>query len=176
MFLGAYWSSREESREEAARRIAIFLALAGERCPSFVKWYEMKRQKDSPNVIVPLDDLGKHLVVNRRDRTREEMLDLGLSIWLWNDQGSAFNARLGVTNRSVGNALVLESDSGMVSADVWRCLLGAAVRIFDPDRATVKRPRSVKSGASSPSAVWLTFERGREIQESPTLAPPLGRE
>jgi hypothetical protein len=166
MFLGAYWARRKESGEGAAQRIVEFLSLAGERSPAFSTWYKTKGAKSLSNESVPLSDLAKHLEVNRRDRTREEMPDLGFCIWLWNDDESSFNATLGVDNANVGNAVVLKNDLDTIEAPTWRTLLEAAVRIFDPDRAVVRSPRSIGSRTGQPSSTLFTFERGHGIRTS----------
>jgi hypothetical protein len=173
MFVGAYWTQREESKEVVAERIATFLTTLAENFERFATWFSKAKSRAaalrSPLTIDSAAVMSK-LSVNRRDDNRQPIPELGFRLALWNGDDASFSATMGSYSSFVGNSVVLDIDeSAALSVDAYRIMLDEMVRIFTPDHAVVTNDEHLaRTGATEPwEAGWLTYERGREIREHP---------
>jgi hypothetical protein len=170
MFLGSYWSQREEPREAVAVRVARFLQSISAQDTALSIWF-MKANTESaarvPLGLVPTD-IALKLKNNRGDIRDEIIPALGFSLGIWNGGHASFRVRAGVYSPRVGNAAVLSlSGPPPLDASVWKAVLVAAISSFDPDRAVVTSHERLKmAGATHPWDVGLfTYERGRDVTE-----------
>ncbi|MCG8421216.1 MAG: hypothetical protein MJE77_25120 [Proteobacteria bacterium] len=174
MFVGAYWSQRQESREESAKRIVLCLSLLKSQSELFAEWFMKARTKaaafENP-LSIDLDTVASTLRVDRRDVGGEAMPELGFSLSVWNGKNASFTATVGVYSPYVRNAVLLSFDESPTtfSADDWKALLEAMIRAFEPDHAVVTSHEHLdRVGAEAPwESGWFTYQRGGEIQEGP---------
>lgn len=173
MFVGAYWSQREESKEAAAARIVSFLKAISGHGEKFAAWYSKGRSRPAAlQSPLPLDaaSIASKLSVNRRDSDRQPILELGFRFSAWNGESATFSATVGSWNQNVRNSVVLDiGDSDSLSEDSCRAILEDMVRIFDPEHAVVTSDECLaRVGATKPWEVgWFTYARGDGIRQHP---------
>lgn len=170
MIVGAYWSMREESREQAAENLARFLASIAKQDEALAQWFAKGRSRASSRtqLDVSATSIATLLRSNRRDLDGRPIPDLGFRIGIWNGADISLSATLGAYNQYVKNAVVLTFGDRPVGygAEAWKRLLASAVEAFDPDEAVVRDPHhDPESTTRSSDDGWLTYKRGGEIQE-----------
>ncbi len=170
MFVGAYWSQREESKESATARVVAFLKVIGERFDEFTTWYSKARSRSaalqSPLVLDPTTVASK-LKVNGRDTDGQPIPELGFDFSAWNGRNVSFSVSIGAYSQHVGNSAVLDiADDDELSRDVLRELLEEMIRAFEPEHAVITSDEHLaRSGVTKPwEAGWLTYERGGSVQ------------
>ena len=173
MFVGAYWPQRQESREQAAERIARCLNLLSSRDPALATWFMKSRKK--PAAAVPLHPgpqaVASHLKVNRRDVGRDVMAELGFSLAAWNGSDVSLDVTIGAVSPFVLNSAVLSfrgaSPTSRRAPGDWRDLIDAAIDAFDPEHAVVTSTDLLtRKKAPKPWHVgWLTYDLGGEVME-----------
>jgi hypothetical protein len=142
MFVGTYWSARQESREQAARRVAGFLrAISSTADGVLSEWFHTERTHRAASQVridsTP-EGVEPYLRVNRRDLDREVMPELGFSFDVWNGRDVSFRVTVGAYSPHVGNAAVLSFQGPIQLGDAdWRKLLDAAIEAFDPEHGVV---------------------------------------
>ena len=171
MFMGAYWSERKESREQAAERLARFLEAVSREDPAMTTWYKKARSKAAANTPVGTDpaSIASNFRVNRRDVDNEVIPDLGFSFSAWNGESIGLSAAIGAFSPYVLNSVVLSCAPGSAtkSPSQWRRILEAAVAAFQPEHAVVTSHELLtRVGADHPwEAGWLTYQPNRGVQE-----------
>ena len=169
MYIGAYWSQRQESKESAAERVSAFLrALAG-LGDDFTTWYSKGKSRAAAlRSPIGLDapSIARKLNSNRRDADRQPIPDLGFQFSAWNGAEASISATLG--NQHVRNAVVLDvEDAGGHAEHAYRAIMEQMVRVFDPDHAVVTSVECLeRAGATMPWEVGLfTYARGGTVRQ-----------
>lgn len=170
MFAGAYWAERRETREEAAERIARYLAALSSLNERFARWFLKGRARRYPLVAAgrTAAQIAVQLGVHRREVDGVVLPELGFTLELWNGDAATLSFTVGGFNPRVVNAVVLslgaEAD---VPREVWRRALAVQVSAFDPDHAVVTTvQRIVEARVASPWEVALfRYERGLGVLE-----------
>lgn len=168
MFIGAYWSEREESKEAAARRISQYLVAIGKQFDDFATWYNLGNSRAealrSP-VSVNAESIASNLSVNRRDSDRQPIPELGFQFSAWNGKNVSFSADIGSYSQYVINSVVLDSDA--LELKMSRTLLDEIIRAFDPEHAVFASDEHLaQTGAEKPwHTGWLTYERGETVRQ-----------
>ena len=166
MFVGAYWSQRRESRENAANRISRFLQRVSCSEPEMARWFLKGRTRAA--AVVPLGlspaEIAPKLRVNRRDVGGSVINELGFGCRIWNGIDTSFAATIGAFSAAVSNSAVLSLSKPLQARkrEYWRDLLDAFIEEFDPDHAVVTDFDVLRSAnAQEPwQAGLFTFERG----------------
>jgi hypothetical protein len=180
LFVGAYWGPRQETREQCAVRVSIFLSRIAIKRPEFSAWHRLSRTKRKAlesRIGFSPDDIRKHL------ETSKHFLDLGFSIALWNgrdDAGMSFRAQCGSYAERMKNAVVLYlpehyDDPSMYDRDLLRSLLVDIVAAFDPDDAVVTSSEFAQQQGDEwfkRSKGWFEYHRGEDIRENPDFPIP----
>lgn len=173
MIVGAYWTKRQESREQVAQRIVAFLEAIGRSDARLATWYLKARSKATANVrVMPTTtEVASRLRVNRRDVDRQVIPELGFSIDLWNGGGCSLSIHAGSFSQRTGNSAVLSAQVEPASALnllFWREVLDASIAAFDPDHAVVTSYSIMTRYAPAPvwQNGWLTYVRGRALREN----------
>jgi hypothetical protein len=169
VFVGAYWSARKETREEAARRVAEFLqAISAYK--SFSAWFIKAKTKAEAGVPVELtkESLASYFRTNNREDNGEPIPQLGFSLGIWNGAHASLRFTLGAFSSHISNAIVLSfgPEAGEIERTTLEGALNAAIRAFDPDNAVVtSHERMDRTGAKKPwEAGILTYERGGVVK------------
>jgi hypothetical protein len=159
MFVGSYWSAREESKDVVANRVVAFLESVGQRLPWLTEWYakgDSRRDALKRRVSPCPDDIIEHLSSER------ELL--GFRLALWSPQGWSFSASLGSVSKFVGNSAVLSLRQPVseVTERDWRAVLESMIQAFEPDHGVVTSHEVLAAaGADDPwgAGMWK-YERG----------------
>ncbi len=169
MFVGAYWSQRQESREQAAERISRYLRKLVAR-DELAAWFLTARKKSAARVPLGLDppEVASRLRVNRRDVGGDVITELGFSLAVWNGAEASLHVTIGAFSPYVSNSVVLafEAAAARDPADC-RPLLEAAIDAFDPEHAVVTSHELLtRTKAKEAWEVgWLTYGRGGRVVE-----------
>jgi hypothetical protein len=168
LFVGAYWSARTETHEEAAARVADFLRQLSTYKP-FSAWFPKAKAKAEANVSVAptKEGVAAHLRGGRRD-TGEPMPEVGFSLGLWNGAHASLRVTIAASSPHVLNAAVISfgPEAGEMDRAELEGALNAAIRAFEPDHAVVtSNERMARAGATKP---WedgiFTYERGSTVK------------
>jgi hypothetical protein len=186
-YAGVYWFARRQSPEECARDTIVFLKALGQCDPCFASWIKSKRIKRkwtrSP-LALEVDELAPMFArgVNRADRTRRVIEDLGFSISLLSPDlryGPSLSVHVGAYSPFSHNYCVLDLPTSQdrervltepVMADVMRCM----ARSWNPDWgiATSSDHRDlVDEEEDGVSTGWLMYFSRRWGTVPPLLAP-----
>ena len=172
MIVGAYWSQRKESRDQAATRIATFLVNVASRHQTLSTWFfkgKTKAAARSRELDLSVASVARALTVNRRDVDRQSMPEVGFRLGIWNGDEVSFSVTIGSYSPYVGNHVVLTfaDEHDWLDEPDRRDLLNAEISAFDPDHAVVtNRQILAKAGATDPwDAGWLTYARCSGVQE-----------
>ncbi len=179
-FVGAYWSSRKETREECAKRIAMFLESIADR-PSFRRWFLKKRSRKATSLPLEISvpAIGEELRTNNRDIDGAAILELGFNLNVWNGNENApasFAVTCGAFSRQVKNSAVLylpkqESIDATFYQEIT-LLLKKAIQAWEPENAVVTSAEYLsKSGGGMPWVVggWLSYQRETGIVQARPL-------
>jgi Immunity protein 52 len=170
VFIGAYWSARQESREEAAARVVEFLRAIASVDELVAKWFLKKRNKKAADIEVQLTaaDVARRMTTNRYDPVPE----LGFNLGVWNGshvEGSSIglSMTIGGYSRVAKNAMVMTAHHAITAGDKLRRIMNAAVDSFDPENAAITSHRLIdRKGVKLPwEAGWLLYERGKGVRE-----------
>lgn len=171
MFVGAYWSQREESREAAGERIVVFLKAIGGHSQEFASWFGKARSRSaafrSP-LMLDQETVASKLRVNRRDADRKPIPELGFEFSVWNGKDTSFSAAIGAFSRHVDNSAVLDiGGDNELDRETYRALLEEAVRAFEPEHAVVtSHDHLAQTGAQHPwEAGWFTYGQAEGLRE-----------
>lgn len=176
LFIGAYWSSREENRRECAERVLRFLNSI-KMHPDLTHWFwKLKSRKEA---AVPLElsiaGIEEGLKTNNRDSNGTAIRELGFSMGAWNGN-DAKPASLGITcgasSNFVKNSVVLDlppqpPPTEAQSFEVLRVLLEKTIIAWDPDDAVVTSTDFLdRRGGGMPWIVggWISYHRGGNIE------------
>lgn len=170
MFVAAYWSQRQESKEAAAARIADFLSALSGQGGGFSTWFT-KGKSRAAALRSPLSldaaSIAGRLSSNRQDADHQPIPDLGFRFAVWNGASASFSATIGSWNQHVRNTVVLDlGDDDQYSEGWYRAVLEEMIRIFDPDHGVVTSDAHlVKRGALHPwEAGVFTYRRGGIVE------------
>jgi len=171
MFVGAYWSQREESREAAAARIVAFLKAIGGHSKKFASWFGKARSRSaalrSPLMLDP-ETVASKLRVNHRDADRQPIPELGFEFSVWNGRDTSFSTAIGAFSRHVDNSVVLDiGGDNELGREAYRALLEEVVRAFEPEHAVVtSHEHLARTGAKHPwEAGWFTYGQVEGLRE-----------
>ncbi len=169
MFVGAYWSQRQESLEQAAERISRYLRRLVTR-DEFATWFLTARKKSAALVPVGLDphEVASRLRVNRRDVGGDVITELGFSLAIWNGANASLRVTIGAFSPYVSNSAVLAFDASAArNPSDCRPLLEAAIDAFDPEHAVVTSHELLKRTKAKEvwEVGWLTYGRGGQVVE-----------
>lgn len=177
MFVGAYWSERSESREQAAERLVRFLRGAAAVDASLAAWFLKGRSKAAAATPVAVEpaSLASRLEAARRDVGADVMSEVGFGLGLWNGKDVSLAATVGAVSPFVRNSVVLSSDGTLqaLGEPALRRLLEVAVETLDPEHAAVTSAGLLQAaGAEDPwEAGLFTFTRGRGVLRGPGGTP-----
>lgn len=161
MFVGAYWSVRDESKEQAATRIGRFLAAIAPADERLRTWFRKGESRSEANT--PLE-IGSALVA---------VPPVGFSLAAWNGGDVSFTVAIGSTNSRAGNSAVVSfGPKADVSCVRWEPILTAAIDAFDPDHAVVTSNALLdRVRAQRPwEAGLITYARGGVLTAHPENA------
>lgn len=175
MFAGAYWPSRAETREQAACRIVAFLKAIRPLSENFAIWYltaRRKRDASAHALQLDIDGVADRLRVHKKDVGGEEIPELGYSLAIGNGDAMSVSVGIGSYSKYVGNSVVLSGRGKpdcAISDAVWREILSAEIREFEPEHAVVGRMARLAAAApGKPWEIgWLTYENRRGVEEHP---------
>ena len=173
MLVGAYWSSRAESREEAARRLEQFFDEIARVDGELTSWYHLGWSKATARTPLRTDaaSLAAALRTNRSDTDGAVIPDLGFTLGAWNGHEASISATLGTCSKWVGNVVALSWKvmPSRLTRDQWRAIVEASIRAFDPERAVVTNHEHTKrvNAAHPADAGWFTYSRGEPLTEHP---------
>jgi len=172
MFAGSYWGKRPEAREQAAKRLNVFLTMLAECSAELASWFSKGRSRASAlrkPVRVDVESIRDMLKVNRTDIGRQVIQDLGYSFSAWNGDHASLSAVIGVYSEHVQNAVVLSESPSQQRLDdeVWRCVLNAAIVAFEPELAIVAKRSSVVVQGPPRDRAWLVYDRANGVVEFP---------
>lgn len=160
MFIGAYWSQRQESQASAGARVGLFLRAAANSGPEFSEWFRRGASRAAAlRFPIHLDDqsISNLLKPNRRDVDGQPIPGLGFTVGVWNGSNASFAATLGCSNDRVLNSAVLDLGQVETPAEpTLQALLQLMVLAFEPDHAVVtSHQRLAEAGASKPWEVGV---------------------
>lgn len=176
LFIGAYWSSRKESRQECAERIATFLRSI-ESHAGLDRWFLKARSRKAAMMPLELtiEAIGERLKTNSQDTDGTPIQELGFNLNVWN--GSDANPAslvitCGVFSSFVKNSAVLylppqPPPTDAHSCETFRALLEKCVKAWDPDDALVTSTQFLnRKGGGMPwvTGGWATYRRGQCIE------------
>lgn len=177
-FIGAYWSSRKESRDECAQRAASFLQSLGDQ-PLLRNWHpKTKTRRDPPPQSLPLlpQELSKRFTTNNRDSDRTPILELGYSFSAWNGNHAmpaSFAMTCGCYSRRVKNCATLALP-GIASADAdaieeFGHLLELLVKAWEPDFGVATTMQTFAKPLVSVETVkgWFVYHTGGSVRRTP---------
>ena len=172
MFMGAYWGSRRETREEVALRLAGFLYLLSASDSRLSVWYLKgdSRKTAKQKITADLRGVAVALTGNRRDADNETIPELGLSFAAWNGQDVSLSCTMGACHPLFQNRVVVSQNAlpGSGFSEQRREILSAAVATFRPEHAVVTG-HEVMIGADADDpwgAGWLIFQNGELREDS----------
>ncbi len=169
-FVGAFWSAREEDRQECAARVATYLrglAPLPSELSTFYKgqWTRktpLKQLPVLPNDLMPF--LGQYYT---SFAPRQLMPQLGYRLIAWNGlpdelRVAKIHIHCGAYGAHVSNSATLEFKS-VEDADLTklRHLMQAAISAFDPDRAVATWQAT---GDNLLKVECFTYDRSRGLQ------------
>ncbi len=188
-YAAVYWGPREESLDECTDRTVRWFEAIGQVDPLFANWfhkgYSRKEAMTRPfspgrEAIRDLLDRGRHYT----DFDPKVMPDLGFDFGLWADAGDDEAASLsvgcGMYSPYVSNVCLLEPPGAgpaaerLVQVDVFRQLLSAAVRCWEPDHGLVVSHQCLDKlnlGDQDFDVGWLTY-LSNKFREVPPLPSP----
>lgn len=166
--VGAYWSAREEAREECAQRLASMLGLLSEQSCVPARWFKKSKSRSAAlreELPTTGEGIAPLLKTNKRDIGGEVIRELGFSFAGWaplEDGGSAaFAATIGSYSAVVGNHFVLTFETGTEPGGLPD-ILSAAAEAFGPDEGRI----SVMGGAGVPTSLDLySYKKSRGISK-----------
>lgn len=128
MFAGAYWGSRPETQQDAARRLLAFIERGSEISEALGSWYPKQRRKPTrplKPIATELGELASRLKSNRRDTDGTVIEELGFSIGVWNGESMSLSATIGASSPFVPNSILLSDSSGAagLSDEDWRLII-----------------------------------------------------
>lgn len=173
MFVGGYWSQREESKESAAARVAGFLAGLSSHGAEFCTWYRKgKGRAAARRVVLGLEptSISGEFKQNHRDTDRKPIPELGYYFAAWNGEKVSFSAALGGWSPHVRNSVVLclggDNDLG---EDTYRAILELLVRLFEPEHGVVTSNEYLdRIGVVNPwDAGMFTYVHGGIVEQHP---------
>jgi hypothetical protein len=166
-FVGVYWSSRRESREQCAMKIAEFLIALRSMHPVFGQWHVPVRSRKKKETAreLPWDasSIANLLTQNQKDIGKEVIPELGFGYAGWNEVDQHLSANFtmysGSYSNHVGNSVVVEiTDRSAFPVTILGDVLRKAVQVFDPDEGTVE--------AGDPSKPVHTYSRKMGLYSS----------
>lgn len=175
-FIGAYWSSREETRRQCAERAVTYLRSI-ESHPGLGQWFlkGRSRKKAMSPLEVTLEGLERRLKSNNREDDGTAIHDLGFTLGIWNGaerKSASLAITCGASSKFIKNFVLLNLPSGPPPADaesfeIFRVLLEKAVTAWDPDDAVATSKEFLnRSGGGMPwvAGGWATYHRGQGIE------------
>jgi hypothetical protein len=170
LLLGAYWPSRQESREACAARMSRFLATIRNVDSSLTVWFpKANRKRLGEAVDISPSSVCELLKSNNRDTTGEPIAELGFRAGLWNGKNASLTATLGAFSHKIENSVLLSyNGEAPCTADVWRQLIQAAIICFEPKSAVVTSPDYMErhgDGTPDETGGWFTYKRGGEVSQ-----------
>ncbi len=140
-FVGAYWTSRRETKERCARRVAEFFGRI-QMIPDLACWFTKGGStKVAIRLPVPANAEGilPFLKTNNRDTDGSAIAELGFSLNLWNGRSTSLSVTCGAFSPVIRNAIVLNLPTAaeVEAKDLMdmRSLLEAVIDIWEPDQA-----------------------------------------
>jgi hypothetical protein len=183
LFIGGYWPSRRETKEQCAHRAADFLTLIKTH-PEMAQWFPKgKTAKLSTKAPVPVTPLGvlPFLKTNNRDTDGSAISELGFDLNLWNGSSISLSISCGSFSPVVGNYVVLNlpaaDEVGAEKLAALRPLLEAIVTVWEPDHAVLTSPQLItKNGGGMPweTRGWLEYHKSEGFITSKTPTADLG--
>lgn len=176
VFVGAYWSARESSREEAAAKIGELLRRISS-CKTFSSWFLRAKNAEETHMRVDASSewIALRLDQNTNDVTNQPIHELGFSFVIYNSAEDQWQAaaslriRIGSTSPHVPNVAVVSfgaKSAEAISRAELEMLLRASIDVFDPDHAVItSHERLERAGAKEPwEAGLVTYDRGGPIK------------
>ena len=182
MFIGFYWSKRQESRETCGQMLCDVLRMMADSNDVFGTWFAKGRSKKASfePIDVSSEALAGSLKSNRNDVDASEIAELGFTASLWNgnDEFSvSIGATLGGYSEYVKNSLVIQLPprskvEGQLSDEALRSLFTKlAGRIRPDDAAITSNSYLDKHGAMPWEAGWLLYSsRDESVEERESMA------
>jgi hypothetical protein len=169
-FVGAFWSAREESREECAARVATYLRGLASLPSELSTFYKGQWTRKVPLKQIPgsADEILPFLGQTYTNFGPKQLMpELGYRLVAWNgipdgSRVAKLHVLCGSYSPNVGNSAILEFNSvAGANLDLLRHLVQVVVSAFDPDRALA----TWKADDPIPHEVeCFTFERSKGLQ------------
>lgn len=175
MFLGAYWSARQETEGEAVGRVSSFLAWLVRLDPELATWYGLGRNRKDA-LRQPLTSFDRASVLPRMRRNRSDsdgsvIERLGWSLSLWNGAEVSLSCCVGLYAPRLMNSVVVSFGPRAKSPtdEQQKATLEAMIQLFDPDHAVATSHRILDAaGAERPwEAGSLIYQRGGDLRSYP---------
>ncbi len=170
MFIGAYWSSRPESRLQSAQRIVYCLRDFAAISEPLGRWFHKGRRRSGANKPLELSPsvVAQALGVNRRDVGGEIMTEAGFRLGVWNGCEISVSVVIGADKTVIPNSMVVsfgDDETTPSRADIQR-LLDAMICHLEPEHAVATDVETLnQNGAEQPWEVGVfTYERGGQVQ------------
>jgi hypothetical protein len=147
MFIGFYWSNREETRNACGRLLFDVLSEMSEVSSVFKTWYAKGRTKKASfeAIDTSAESLALCLKSSRNDYDSSEISELGFSASLWNGNDQfpvSIGATIGGYSEYVRNSLVIqlptrETVTQYLSDSELRTLFTKLVTRIQPDNGAI---------------------------------------
>jgi hypothetical protein len=182
MFIGFYWSKRQQSREACGQILCEVLREMAATSDVFASWYVKGKSKKSSFEPIDLssDALAASLKSNRNDVDASEIAELGFAASLWNgnDEFSvSIGATLGGYSEYVKNSLVVQLPSrskveGQLSSEALRILFTRLTDRIRPDDAAITSNSYLDEHGAMPwEAGWLVYNsQDGSVEERESMA------
>jgi hypothetical protein len=163
---GVYWSQRQESRGDVARRLTAFMITLAAPPIERPNWYlksTSKKKALSLGFALDIPSIEERLMVHRRDVGGGEIPELGFHFSAFDGGSMSLSANVGAFSEYVGNRVVLSSSEKVTVLDdvAWRTVLAGLIDAFEPDHGAVATRESLDKSphANAWDVGWLRYRR-----------------
>ena len=182
MFIGYYWSKRQENREECGQLLSDVLREMSASHDVFRTWYVKGRTKKSSfeRIDMTTGPLTSCFESNRNDYDLTEIKELGFTAALWNGNNEfsvSIGATLGGYSEYVRNSLVIQLPprdkvERQLSENVLRDLFKKLVERIRPNDGAITSNSYLDRMVAMPwEAGWLVYNsRIGRVEERASMA------
>lgn len=171
-FVGAYWPSRRETKEQCALHVADFFARI-EKHSDLSQWFtEGKSAKTSTKAPVPVnaEAILPFLKTNNRDTDGSAIAELGFNLNLWNGSSVSLSITCGAFASSIRNSVLINLPSAAEVREedlrLMRSLLEAIIDVWTPSSAVATSPQLMaENGRGMPwqTRGWYNYSKSEGL-------------
>jgi len=145
-FIGAYWGSRPENREEIAKKLLSFIEEISVFDASLLHWHmatPKAEKKNPPPPKLTKEYITSVLKMQKTDFGSIPMPEIGFGLMAWTKSNAKFDATLsatcGVYSERINNSVLLNFNKlkPLPPKYLLRDIFAIMVKIFDPDKAVI---------------------------------------